>query len=77
MWTRDDLTEVTGAIKQLALGKRLVKISFTGVNGSLQTNEYAPADLPQLRKLRTEIQQEIAVAENEDFSAIAISNKGL
>lgn len=56
MWTIEDRDEVQKAIRELAAGKRAVKISFSGLNGANHSTEYAQADLPELRKLLHEIQ---------------------
>ncbi len=77
LWTKDDLSEVKQAIKDLALGKRIVKVSFSGVNGALHSNEYASTDLPQLRSLKLEIEYEIATSEGVDRVSYVCSSKGL
>ncbi|EJG1871555.1 hypothetical protein BS052_RS21165 [Vibrio parahaemolyticus] len=77
LWTLEDLAEVKRAIKELAIGKRLVRVSFSGINGSNQTNEYAPVDLPQLRKLRREMEAEIAAAQGVESVSVVASSKGL
>ncbi|WP_394798876.1 hypothetical protein [Bacteroides stercoris] len=52
-------------------------MSFSGINGSNQTNEYAPVDLPQLRKLRREMEAEIAAAQGVESVSVVASSKGL
>lgn len=61
-WTVDDLADVNQAIKELAIGKRLTRVTFSGSNGLEQTNEYAPVELPQLQALRQDIAAELAAA---------------
>ncbi|MGI0120297.1 hypothetical protein [Zooshikella sp. RANM57] len=77
LWTVDDLIAVKKAIRELAVGKRLVKVSFSGIGGSNQTNEYAAADLPQLRNLCREIESEIAVSQGIEAFSVVVSEKGL
>ncbi len=77
LWTQEDLVEVKRAIKELAIGKRLVRVSFSGINGSNQTNEYAPVDLPALRTLHREMEAEIAATNSGSTVSIVSSNKGL
>ena len=73
MWTQEDLNEVNRAIRDLATGKRLVKISFTTDEGFQQSNEYAQTELPQLRALKQEIEKELS----SDCDYYVKSSKGL
>ena len=77
LWSESDLLEVAQAIKQLALGNRVVKVAFSGLNGALHTTEYAQADLPQLQRLRREIEGELARGAGHSAVSVIASNKGL
>ena len=54
-YTQTDLDTITQAIIYLGAGRRRVRATVAG-----NTVEYAAADLPQLRSLRQEIQQELS-----------------
>ena len=69
IWTIDDQRMVQNAIRDLAMGKRIVKFKIDTGNG-LREHEYAQADLPQLQKLLAMINQDIANAKRTRFFGV-------
>ncbi len=58
-YTQDDLNTITQAIIDLGAGRRKVRCTIAG-----DSMEYAAVDLPALRSLRYEIQDEVAAAQS-------------
>ncbi|MCG5538954.1 gpW family protein [Halorhodospira sp. 9622] len=54
MYTEDDLKAVEQAIRDLALGERITRVTING-----RTVQKAEVDLPQLRQLRAEIARQV------------------
>lgn len=56
-WTQADADSVQAAITELAIGKRVVTVSYAGPPA--RTLTYQMAELPQLRSLLSEINRSI------------------
>lgn len=72
-YIQQDLDEITSAIVLLGKGRRIVRARIAG-----EDIEYGQTDIPTLRSLRAEIQEEINVAAGTDSRHTLIaSSKGL
>ncbi|MBP2291036.1 gpW family head-tail joining protein [Azospirillum rugosum] len=67
-WTAADLAAVEDAIRELAAGERVVTVRYA--DGT--ENTYGQANLSDLRKLRQEMQGEVATA-GRTYRAIRIT----
>lgn len=72
-YTSSDLSEINTAIMDLAMGKRVTKITYS----SGETVEYGPAGLGGLKQLKADILSEISSAANTPKYIRTISRKGL
>jgi hypothetical protein len=71
-YTQDDLNTITQAIIDLGSGRRKVRCTIAG-----DSMEYAAVDLPALRSLRAEIQDEVAAQTGADPGfCLVTSGKG-
>ena len=68
-WTQEDYDEVKTAIKDLVIGKAVVKVTIDG-----DTTEYSRADLPQLRSLLNEMGASLTPSVS---SFLIVTDKGL
>ncbi|WP_444885986.1 hypothetical protein [Microbulbifer sp. PSTR4-B] len=75
LWTPEDLQAVKDAIMKLVSGKRAVTIKFSGGNTTKEAS-YAPADLPQLKRLHSEIRRELQRAAGASGSVTTVTSKG-
>ena len=57
-WTQDDADAVRAAIRDLAIGKRVVTITFAGP--PQQSNTYQAVDLKDLEALLTKIERSLS-----------------
>jgi len=67
-----DQAAVEQAVRDLATGQRIVRITVNG-----KTTEYGQADLAALRGLLTDINQEVAAAEPGPSYILTRTAKGL
>ena len=75
MYTAKDRDEVKEAILKLIAGKRVVKVSFSGLNGTIHTTEYSQAGLPDLQRLLHEIESQLNPSEEDWYCEQLYSRK--